>query len=84
MMEQYCFSTLLRDPKISVSFFPYVFACGYAKCVVQLGAVEILLTYEHILSPTSEGFISIWYPSLIFCTVLSKQETFLGLRERVV
>ena len=25
MMEQYCFSTLLRDPKISVSFFPYVF-----------------------------------------------------------
>jgi len=29
------------------------------QSVVQLGAVEILLTYEHILSPTSEGFISI-------------------------
>lgn len=54
------------------------------QSVVQLGAVEILLTYEHILSPTSEGFISIWYPSLIFSTVLSRQETFQGPCKRVV
>lgn len=48
---------------ITVNFFPYVFVCGYAECVVWFG-VEISLTYKHIVSPPYEGFLSVWYFSL--------------------
>ena len=48
---QCCFGTLLCDPRGSINFFPHVFVCGCARCVVWSGAAEIALTYKHILSP---------------------------------
>lgn len=55
-----------------------MFVCGYAKCMVWFGAIEISLTYKHILSPPCE-VLSLSDTSHQFsCTIWSMQETCLG------